>query len=432
MNIVLLNRQSVFITGFLIGFVTVFLTKYAGRVFESPAFHKDTSKATWSLVETWAKHSENYEDWRKNQNIRISKVDQDTLAYGPSFTQIFTSEKKKVILEAEWLKNRVPVTCVVFVEKLKLAIAIKDTWGKHCNNLLFFSHHLSDNYIPVINLGFKYTSSWQLLCEVMNYIWKKQNEISLQWLIFIRDDTIVIPENLRYVLAPLDYKEPHYLGHSVVLWGQPYNVAQAGFVLSYEVLRRLMKLFDTSEKCAAGGKYWKKEDYYLGKHLALLGIHPMDTRDSEQRGTFHASSLNSLLWGIAKLENYHTRALYPVGPECCSNRTITFNIGDPDKMRTMTYMLYQLRLFESGVYGNRPASTPIPEVEVWRSALQEEFNMTNVGEISSDKYFQIWRTKYSEPEQFIARTFQKKPEAEQSNREIRDSRIKALNKLSDN
>lgn len=58
--------------------------------------------------------------------------------------------------------------------------------------------------------------------------------------------------------------------------------------------------------------------------------------------------------------------------------------------------------------------------------------MTDVGEISSDKYFQIWRTKYSEPEQFIARTFQKKPEAEQSNREIRDSRIKALNKLSAN
>lgn len=96
MNIVLLKRQSVFITGFLIGFITVFLTKHAGRVFESPVFHKDTSKATWTLVETWAKHSENYEDWRKNQNVRISKVDQDTLAYGPPFNQI--SSKKTFIL----------------------------------------------------------------------------------------------------------------------------------------------------------------------------------------------------------------------------------------------------------------------------------------------------------------------------------------------
>lgn len=153
------------------------------------------------------------------------------------------------------------------MEKLKLATTIKDTWGKHCNHLLFFSHRLTDLNIPVINLGFKYTSSWQLLCEVLNYIWKRQTEILLHWVIFIKDDTLVIPENLRYILAPLDHKEPHYLGHAVVLWGLPYNVAQAGFVLSYEVLRRLMKIFDNSEKCAAGGKYWKKEDYYLGMQI---------------------------------------------------------------------------------------------------------------------------------------------------------------------
>lgn len=98
MNIVLLKRQSVFITGFAIGFIAVFLIKYAGHVFESPAFHKDTSKATWTLVETWAKNSENYEFWQKNQIIRISEVDQDTLAYGPSINKI--SSKEICILKA--------------------------------------------------------------------------------------------------------------------------------------------------------------------------------------------------------------------------------------------------------------------------------------------------------------------------------------------
>lgn len=152
----------------------------------------------------------------------------------------------------------------MFVEKVKLAATIKDTWGKNCNGLLFFSRQLADSYPFVINLGIKYTSSWQLLCEAMNYIWKRRNDIPLQWTIFIRDDTIVIPENLRYMLAPLDFRESHYLGHAVVLWGLSYNVAQAGYVLSYQSLRKLMEIFDTPEKCAAGGKYWKKEDYYLG------------------------------------------------------------------------------------------------------------------------------------------------------------------------
>lgn len=103
---------------------------------------------------------------------------------------------------------------------------------------------------------------------------------------------------------------------------------------------------------------------FLGKHLASIGIHPVDTRDSEQRGTFHGFSLNVLMWGVAKPSSYYTRALYPVGPECCSNRTVTFSIGEADKMRTMNYMLYQLRVFEGGTYGNRPAPTPIPENEV--------------------------------------------------------------------
>jgi hypothetical protein len=177
---------------------------------------------------------------------------------------IILLENDTIVLESEWLMNKVPITCIVFVEKLKLAATIKDTWGKHCNHLLFFSQQLVDLNLSIINLGIKYTSSWQLLCEVMNYIWRKRNEISLRWIIFIKDDTIVIPENLRYMVAPLDFREPYYLGHAVVLWGLPYNVAQAGYVLSYEVLNRLMNKFDTSKKCAAGGKYWKKEDYYLG------------------------------------------------------------------------------------------------------------------------------------------------------------------------
>ena len=174
------------------------------------------------------------------------------------------SDNGKISLENEWLKHKVSITCVVFVEKLKRAATIKDTWGTHCNQLLFFSRHLSDVDLSVMNLGIKYTSSWQLLCESMNYIWKNNKGIPLDWIIFINDDTFVIPENLRYMLAPLDFREPHYLGHAVALWGLPYNVAQSGYVLSHEVLRRLITMFDTSEKCTAGGKYWKMEDYYLG------------------------------------------------------------------------------------------------------------------------------------------------------------------------
>jgi hypothetical protein len=104
--------------------------------------------------------------------------------------------------------------------------------------------------------------------------------------------------------------------------------------------------------------------FISGKHLISLDIHPLDTRDSEKRATFHGFSLNTLQWGLARPGNYYTRALYQPGLECCSNRTITFNIREADQMRLISYIVYQLHIFESGIYGNKAAPTPIPENEV--------------------------------------------------------------------
>jgi hypothetical protein len=37
--------------------------------------------------------------------------------------------------------------------------------------------------------------------------------------------------------------------------------------------------------------------------------------------------------------------------------------------------------------------------QVWKIALEEEFNITHLNDISSDAYYEIWHSKYSEPEQ---------------------------------
>ncbi|XP_058797465.1 C1GALT1-specific chaperone 1-like isoform X2 [Phymastichus coffea] len=368
MNI-LLRPKVVFVIGFLFGFLSVFIYKYVNSIIESPKLHKSSLKIVWTFLENWSESAKNYEAWCQNQNVKLSELNLDEYAYGAQ--SINHSDVKKLVLESKWLRTKVPITCVVFVEKLKLVATITDTWGKHCNKLLFFSRNLSDSNFSVINLGIKYTSAWQFLCEIMNYIWKRRNEIPLNWIIFIKDDTIVVPENLQYNLAALNYMEPYYLGHAIVLWGTPYNVAQAGYVLSYESLRRVIKLFNTSKKCAAGGKYWKNEDYYLGKHLGSLGVHPSDTRDSENKTTFHGYPLNVLLWGIAKPGAYYSRAIYEPNSKCCSSRTVTFSNGDAEKMRTINYLLYHLNTFESGIYGNKPAPTPIPEDKVIILGMQE-------------------------------------------------------------
>ncbi|KOC61640.1 Glycoprotein-N-acetylgalactosamine 3-beta-galactosyltransferase 1 [Habropoda laboriosa] len=322
----------------------------------------------------------------------------DSYLYGPD------SEEE---LEANWLTSKVHITCVVFVKKIKLARSIQNTWGKRCNKIYFFGQE-KDSEAPIINFQIKIVSSWQLLCESFNYIWR--NNGASEWLIFVKDDTLVIPENLRYMLAPLNHFQDHYLGHATIMWGQPYNVADAGYVISMGVLRKLIKMFDNSEKCVTGGKYWKQEDYYLAKHLASMGIYPSDTRDQYLRGTFHGYPLHSLLWGVVKAGVYWTRALYPIkDTECCSFSTVTFNIGDSEKMHILNYLLYHLQVLNTeAAFGSRKAATSVPDEDVWKIALKEEFNITHLNNISSEVYYEIWHAKYPEPEQLINKIYRAK------------------------
>lgn len=37
--------------------------------------------------------------------------------------------------------------------------------------------------------------------------------------------------------------------------------------------------------------------------------------------------------------------------------------------------------------------------QVWKIALKEEFNITHLNNITSDAYYEIWHSKYSEPGQ---------------------------------
>lgn len=271
-----LKQRSVFLIGSGIGFIFPLLLSLLRNIFVIDSTYEQT--LLWQpeyylskeprreeiILQHWKEikrtsgyyNTMTYYTWLAKQNLSLRTLDLDRYLYGPQ-------KGYRKIVEWNWLKKQVSVTCIVFVEKLKLGRSIQATWGKRCNNIYFFGHHLKDAKLPIINIDTKIVSSWQLLCEAMNYVWKKMDK--LEWIIFVKDNTIVTPENLRYMVAPLDYIDDYYLGHPIVLWGQTYNVAQSGYVLSRGALAKIVKMFNTTEKCITGGKYWKKEDYYLGK-----------------------------------------------------------------------------------------------------------------------------------------------------------------------
>ena len=201
-----------------------------------------------------------YNDWFSQKRMHRHPVDQDLLSYGLA--------RRRLLLESSFLHDSVRIHCVIFVTKGKNAHAIRSTWGRHCNSIVFFS---TENITEISVIQLKPKSSWQYLCDAIRYVWRSYG-IDINWVLFVPDYVYVVPENLRYYTAPLDYNKTYYLGNDVIFWGQLYNVGEAGYVLSKGTINLLQTKFNSSDSCLKSGRYWKNDDFYLGEHVMCFNV----------------------------------------------------------------------------------------------------------------------------------------------------------------
>lgn len=89
---------------------------------------------------------------------------------------------------------------------------VKETWGRRCNKLLFFSS-LEDMHLPTITLnvteGRKYL--WGKTKAAFKYVYKNHFD-NADWFLKADDDTYVVLENLRYFLMDKNWTVPVYYG----------------------------------------------------------------------------------------------------------------------------------------------------------------------------------------------------------------------------
>ena len=344
------SRRNMFWFSFVVGLV-------AGAAVQQYQAATDHFPATAAVAAyDWA-----YERWLASTGHESRPRDPDLGRYGGRSKNDSSFEDRiDPETEAGFLYARVRVHCLVLPSSLDTAASIRRTWGKHCNNLSFFSEKLEDEAQQVRKLPAK--SSFGLLCKSFHEI--VNSDENFDWILVTTDDTFAIPENLRYFVAPFNASEPHYLGHAMKFWNQVYNWGDAGYTLSRAAVQLLLTKFDSGAKCETGGKYWKQGDWYLGKHLAGLGVAARDTRDHAAKSRFNGYSFRKLLFpgGVSLFERYWRDSLYlsPDGPKCCSNHAVTFHgLMSLSKMHQLEYLFYHLRPFpQGGTIGNVPPPPP--------------------------------------------------------------------------
>lgn len=194
-----------------------------------------------------------YDDWFSDNHLQRKVLTYDYLRY---------SDEPSISTESKWLYDNVPVLCAVLSSNEKYTSAVNSTWATSCNRVLYYNYSIASNRKARNVFKNNAKSSFHVLCDVMRNIYEKY--VDVDWAIFVKDDMFVIPENLRYLVAPLNASDKYYLGHAINFWGIDYNSAMSGFVLSKGAIQAFVRKFPDSKSCIAGGKYWKQEDLYLG------------------------------------------------------------------------------------------------------------------------------------------------------------------------
>ncbi|XP_076457813.1 glycoprotein-N-acetylgalactosamine 3-beta-galactosyltransferase 1-like isoform X2 [Babylonia areolata] len=253
---------------------------------------------------------------------------------------------------ADELADKVRVLCFVTTMhgKEENAVAVNATWLKRCTRHLFVSssplNFFSQDEVLVLTEvpeGRDHLTAKTF--AALKYLYQHELD-KFDWFIKADDDSYLIVENLRLLLSRYSPDNPVYLGHHYQSkrWkaGNGYMSGGASYVLSRQALRIMVEK-GLPENGGVCRPQEPDEDVEVGKCLYALGIQPHTTVDVYGRETFHPGHLQEAYF-TARDSGY---SIHPkqMGPNCCSQLTITFHHLSVKTIYTLELLLYHIDVY---------------------------------------------------------------------------------------
>lgn len=233
----------------------------------------------------------------------------------------------------------------------KSALNVRDTWGRRCDAMVFFSTKEDAELQPeILKVQEGYGFLWAKAKAALEHLHRRYPDYD--WYMKADDDTFVIVENLRLFLKDLQPQEPAYYGVKFRQHvKQGYMSGGGGYVLSREAVRRFVTEALTMKdqaKCA-NEAVRGAEDLLLGQCLESVGVRAGDSLDAGGKPRFFSHNPLSLFYKAPLVNRLHWYWRYiwhkhDVGPDCCSPHLISFHDVDARMMWTLEVLLYRIHI----------------------------------------------------------------------------------------
>lgn len=207
------------------------------------------------------------------------------------------------------LQDEVRILCWVLTHPLNhrnKAKAVKDTWGRRCNKLVFISTSIDADLgdMLLVNVTEEHRFLWGKTKQGLQKVYETYGN-DYDWFLKADDDTWIFTENLRHFLYAYSPEMPIYFGCKLKPYVAQGYMSGSGYVLSREAVRRFNEeaLMD-DYKCWNGTE--GNEDVEIGKCLANVGVLAGDSRDELKRSRFLPFPPDGLLlnlFGTTWLDN---------------------------------------------------------------------------------------------------------------------------------
>ncbi|CAO1369060.1 unnamed protein product [Diamesa hyperborea] len=270
---------------------------------------------------------------------------------------------------ADEMFKKVRVLCWVMTNpknhKTK-AIHVKNTWGKRCNKLLFMSSEtdleLGSVALPV-NEG--RDNLWDKTKSAFQYVYQNHYD-DADWFLKADDDSYVILENMRYMLAQYRASTSLFFGCRFANNNNPEGyMSGGGYILSKKALSKFnQKILNNGDICK--GSETGDEDFEMGKCLQNTTIF-VDTRDEQNQMRFFPLSVEDHFQANRDPDYWYFQNLYynvtQGSLDCCSDSVAGLHYIDPKEMYMLDYLIYHVNPYGVEQHDDKkPPKLPLAEI----------------------------------------------------------------------